>query len=479
MRGLLVVFISTIVCLSNTFSQLPNDIKKIFEASAFEYATASLCVKELSGKTVYSFQSDKKLIPASSLKLITNLYALSKFGSQYTFNTKVGYTGALSSDGTLTGDVIIIGSGDPTFASLRFGPENDLEEVLQRISNAVKEKITCIDGNVVILDYVFDGSPVVGSWPYGDISNYYASGAWAINFNENAYKLTFNTSGNIGSIASVYAMDPQIPYLEVFSEVKLDGANTGDNAYVFGSPYQYRKIVRGSVPKSGSSFTIKGAVPNPPLSFAMLLKQELEDDGIKVQGVDVSSEKIKKSDFNELLNIESHDLLEIIQQANYESINLYCESLIRLSAKMVTGTGSYDSGIEMLSNVLKSTGCNENSFSIQDGSGLSPRNLITTESFTTFLAKYFSIIGEETIKEIIPQASVSGTVKVLLKDKSFAKNFYLKSGSMGGVLSYSGYVKSNSGKWYAISFISNNHSKGNYKVKREAEKIFTKLYNIL
>lgn len=473
-RCLLILLLGIQFVLGNA-QNINTKIESILESEAFDYASVGISVRSLDGEEVININSDKKLIPASSQKLVTNFIALDILGADYRFKTRIGYAGRIDQSGTLEGDIVIIGSGDPTFAAKRFG--QDWQEIINQIVNAITKKgIKCIDGKIEIRTNVFSDQPIPSSWPYGDVANYYGSGAWAFNFNENEYELNFKPRIREGQTAQIESTDPEIPSLKIKSEVVTKEKNTGDNAYIYGDPYHYNKIVRGSIPYSSKSFKIRGAIPNPPLSFVTLLSNDLEKIGVYNSGLAIINDPIKKSDFSELLMIKSEPLSKIITQANFESINLYCEAFLRLMGKKEKNEGSIEAGIEVITEKMLSLNIDKYSFRIEDGSGLSPRNSIAPSTFTTFLNYAEKQLGRKNVLKYVPQTGVSGTVSNLLAKKQSQKKFYLKSGSMGGVLSYTGLFQSKSGKWYTICFISNNHSHGNLAVKKMAEDIFEKLY---
>ena len=473
-RSVLILILGIKLILGH--AQIINtELESILQDEAFDYASVGISVRSLDGTEVIHINSDKKLIPASSLKLITNFCAIDILGSDYTYQTRIGYSGAIDRSGTLEGDIVIISSGDPTFGANRF--DQDWKEITNQIIHSIVQKgIKCIEGKIVIRTNVFSGQPIPGSWPYGDVANYYGSGAWAFNFNENEYDLYFKPKTKQNKIAQIERIDPVIPYLNINSEVVTKEKNTGDNAYIYGDQYNYNKIVRGSIPYSVKSFKIRGSIPNPPLSFAMLLSTALEQNMVYNHGFSVLNNPMKKSEFSELMTIKSKPLSDIVTQANYESINLYCEALLRLIGKKEKNEGSIEAGLDVISEILISADIDEHSFKIEDGSGLSPRNCITPSTFTRFLTYSEIRLGKKDMLKYMPQTGVSGTVSSLLTNKQSQKKFYLKSGSMGGVLSYSGLFQGKSGDWYTICFISNNHSHGNAAVKRKAEDLFEMIY---
>jgi len=480
LRGVILFFALLLHSWGIGQSTLQSKIDQILSAKTFEYASVGLSIRSENGEEVLSVQSDKKLIPASSLKLITSFLTLDAFGEDFTFTTRVGYAGEIDRSGTLEGNIVIIGTGDPTFGSGRFGAAGAWNKVLDKIVNAIEGRgITCIEGKIEVKTNVFQGQAICPSWPYSDIANYYGSGAWGLNFNENKYDLYFSAKVAEGAVATLDRIDPEIPNMYLQSEVIVKGPNTGDNAYIYGDPFHYAKIVRGSIPFSKKPFCIKGAMPNPPLSFGLLLENALTEKEIKTNGSIVSQNPIKKSEFHPLIKFKLPQLSKIIEQANAESINLYCEAFLRLLGRKFKKEGSIDAGLAYVEEQLTGMNIPKNSFTIKDGGGLSPRNAITPASFTRFLEAQRTEIGEEQMQRFIPQVGVSGTVKSLMNNRKGQQQFYLKSGSMGGVLTYTGIFTAKSGKSFSICFMSNNHSSGNRKVRREAEKIFELVYENL
>ncbi len=87
-----------------------------------EHAQVSFCIIDAdSGKTVFEYNPDKSLIPASVMKLITTSAAIELLGPDYTFKTSIGYTGKISKFfNILNGDIVIKGGGDPTLGSDNF-----------------------------------------------------------------------------------------------------------------------------------------------------------------------------------------------------------------------------------------------------------------------------------------------------------------------------------------------------------------------
>lgn len=79
-----------------------------------------LVVETQSGKVLEAINADTALPPASVAKAMTTLFALNRLGPSHRFTTRVIGTGPVSG-GRLQGDLILVGSGDPTLDTDRLG----------------------------------------------------------------------------------------------------------------------------------------------------------------------------------------------------------------------------------------------------------------------------------------------------------------------------------------------------------------------
>ena len=73
-----------------------------------------------SGEPLYERDADKYFVPASNMKLFTTALALAKLGPDYRFRTTLETHGGLGSDGVLSGDLFLVGRGDPNLSNRKF-----------------------------------------------------------------------------------------------------------------------------------------------------------------------------------------------------------------------------------------------------------------------------------------------------------------------------------------------------------------------
>ncbi len=459
-------------------TRLDARINKHLAAAVFKHANVSVSVVDLeSGSILGGHNEEKVLIPASSLKVLTTLSALDILGSDYTYKTTISFSGKVIGDGTLEGNLYIEGSGDPTLGSDRIEGNDDYKKLIKRIVKAVQEYgITCIDGEVIADESIYNSYPISPSWQWNDLGNYYAAGAWGININENQYRIYFDRRATVKRQPRLRGIDPQIPGIHFFNEVLVDSANTPDNAYIFGGPYNYEKRIVGTIPAGEGSFVIRGSIPDPPFFMAHLLGEALNKVGIQSNG-SATQYHPKKEKRNNIYEILSPTLDEIVIKANHESNNLYCESLLKTIATVEASGGSGGVGIYLIKKNLTKHRINTMSLHMEDGSGLSARNQVSSLLLAKFLQKY--ALKFENMKKVLryfPSAGQSGTLRRMFGKSPARGKVWAKSGYMDRVLSYTGYIKSKSGRWRSFSVIVNGYSVDKNKMRTKLEKLITDIY---
>jgi len=463
---------------AQTQSPSQEKIEKILQRKVFKPTSVSITAIDIEADTqVVNYRGDKVLIPASSLKLITTLTAIDKLGDEFRYTTKITHDGHIHQDGTLKGNIYIEGSGDPTLGSSRFESVLDFKDLIKHISKQIIDfGITCVEGDIIADESIFDSFPVSPSWQWNDLGNYYASGAWGINVNENLYHLYFHKRNVIGSQPAIKFYTPDIPNLEFSNELKVDSAHTGDNAYIFGGPYTYKKRVSGTIPQGKTTFSIKGSLPDPPLFLAYHIAKQLKKENINTQGHStLFRNSKKKKQRKKILELVSPPLQKIVELANEKSINIYCESLMKTIAKESKMRGAGGEGILSMERLLKKAGVSITGLHMEDGSGLSARNNVCSRVLAETVAAYFKKFGESRMKVYLPRTG-EGTVVNMFSGTSLAGKVWLKSGSMEKVYSYTGFLKNKKGKWISFSVIANGFSVKHSTMRPQLEKLITQIY---
>ncbi len=474
---LLVLF--SYISWSQSAGLLQPKLDKILNKNIFETSNISLSVIDLeTKKELASHRSKKVLSPASSLKLFTTYSSIITLGKDFKFQTIIAYTGKLLDEGTLEGDLIIKGGGDPTLGSDKVKGSRDFVELKRHIKEVViRSGIKCIHGEIVIDESIFDSYPVAPSWQWNDLGNYYASGAWGVNIHENQYYVYFNNRNIIGNRPTIHSVSPKVPRLNLSNEIVVDSSHTGDQAYIFGGPYNYDKRIVGTIPQGNGPFSIKGSLPDPPYFLGYHIKKELDKANIQSRGYKTRLRTTKKDKLTPIDTIFSPPLGEIAKKANVESNNLYTESMLKMLGLKKVGQGTGQNGLATIIRLLRKYKINTKKLKFHDGSGLSARNLIHSYSIARFLAGIADDLGREECLKYLPKGGYTGTVRGLFAKSKAKGKVWLKSGSMEGVQSYSGYIKTKSGKWVSFSIIVNGFTEKHKTVRPYLEKIITTIFS--
>jgi D-alanyl-D-alanine carboxypeptidase/D-alanyl-D-alanine-endopeptidase (penicillin-binding protein 4) len=454
------LFIISLLLFSHSSFSQEKSFEKFLADSTLKHASVSFYAEDAeTGETIFEYKPELSLTPASVMKLITTATALELLGPLYTFSTFIGYTGTLNKrSGKLNGDIVIKGGGDPALGSKNF--TDHYQDFLDNWVNEIKKQgIIKIEGRVFTDDSYFDYLPVPAKWLWEDAGNYYGAGAYGLSVFDNTCEIHFRT-GKDSSDLLVTEIVPAECSNEYTS--RLVAAGTTDQGYVFSAPYNTYSWFSGSIPVNMDDFILKASITDPPLLIAKMLTDKLKAEGITVLKDPTTSRLDRKYIYKDIIPITetiSPPLKDIIEVLNHESVNLYAEHLIKELGKKYRQNGSTAAGIEVINNFLDSAGLGTDGMFIEDGSGLSTENAITTKQLVNLLiymkkrGKYFPEYYTS-----LPRAGKEGTLKNYFQDAAFDSRMTAKSGSMTRVRSYAGYITAYSGKEIVFSIIINNYS---------------------
>nr|MCU0470050.1 D-alanyl-D-alanine carboxypeptidase [Arcicella sp.] len=207
---------------------LQKKIDSLANSPFLENGFLGLSIKSVnSDKNLVEYNAKKSLVPASTMKLISSATALMAMGENFTYTTTLEYSGEIK-DSVLIGNIFIKGSGDPSLGSWRFKNKPDYKHLTDIWAKKIKDLgIKEIKGRVFGDGSVFDENVVPDSWSWGDMGNYYGSGAYGLNINENLFWATFNPSKYLEAAPLVKTI-PDLPYYGKINRVLTDKPNTGD-----------------------------------------------------------------------------------------------------------------------------------------------------------------------------------------------------------------------------------------------------------
>lgn len=466
---------------------LNEKIRSLQSDSTMLHASFGLYIKNLStGKIISELNAEQSLTPASVMKIPTTVAALSLLGKDFRFTTKLGYSGEIDKGGNLKGNIFIIGGGDPTFGSMRFGDKYSINAIYEKWYKKIAEAgIKNITGKIIADAGIFDEHLIAGKWFWNDFGNYYGAGACGLNICENYYTISFKPGNKLNDNASAEKLSPEMPYIRITNNVTTGKAGSGDNVIIYGTPYDNYCISEGTVPIDKPTFEVKASMSDPPYYCAYAFNKYLNEKSIRTSEppatvrTEIQTSKYILTEKKILDTHYSPELEEIIKQTNLKSINIYAEAILKMSGYKKNNSGSFDSGIKAVKDFLNAKDIDINGMQMYDGSGLSVADKLTAKQLVEML-EYSQ--KDEKIKDAfynsLPVAGVSGSIKDFFKGTAAENNLRAKSGYMNSVRAYAGFVKNKKGENIAFSIIINNYSDAPLKLKAKLEKLMIAIAEI-
>lgn len=451
MKKILASSLLTIIALSASAQNIKTKIEQSFNnflaQPALKNGMATLIVTDTeNGSTIYEKNSQIGLPTASTLKVITSITALDLLGPEYTFKTQLYYTGEIDSIGTLNGDIVIKGSGDPTLGSHRW--DNTKEDViLSKWKNAILSAgIDSIAGKIIADDTFFGGNNVPGGWIWTDMGNYYGAGISGLNWRENKTGINFEATAP-NKEATIANTTSDISYLKLINTVKTGTKGSGDNVYGYSAPYSEQIMMKGTYGLDLKK-TIEISIPDPAYDLAFQLQKYLAQDSIFASNGITTGQRMM--DNGETIATKSKDLdlhtspkmSEIVYWFNQKSINLYGESLVKMIGYISGGKTSTAEGADYTKKYwLQKLNIPANELDMIDGSGLSPQNNVTSGA----------------MNKIMQYAITRNWFPIFQKSLPIYNNMTMKSGTIGGTLGYTGYHQAKDGKKYTFTILVYNY----------------------
>jgi serine-type D-Ala-D-Ala carboxypeptidase/endopeptidase (penicillin-binding protein 4) len=404
-----------IILIYNIYAVNKDDIKKrisnVLKEIPSNTTVAILIYDPLTQDTIFQKNHTISVVPASNTKLFTTATALSIMGGDYPLATKILCGDNNIKDGVINGNLYIKGYGNSVFTS------EDLSEMVRDIKKLGIKKIT---GNIIGDDSYFDEIYTRADWINDEAPNIKLPPVSALVINRNRI-LTHRT-------------------------------------------VRYRR--RGKIRRRVIYYHRN--ISNPPLYIARLLREKLQKEGIKV----LKSARKGVTPSNSQVLAESKILLkDLVQRINKHSDNFLAECLFKTIGAVATGNqGNSFYSTQTILKFLKDNGIYAKGTAVVDGSGLSRYDLVTVGAIVGLLQKmYLDSKNFEDFYNSLSIAGVDGTLRDRMIGSSAENDFHGKTGTLNGVSSLSGYLKTARDEDLIVSII--------FDFKRGRTHFYRKLEN--
>jgi D-alanyl-D-alanine carboxypeptidase/D-alanyl-D-alanine-endopeptidase (penicillin-binding protein 4) len=402
------------------------------------------------GEALFALDDRTLLVPASTIKLVSLAAAVDAVGWDFRYETVLRATGPVV-DGVVQGDLIVVGSGDPSIGG-RGGTE------LAAFVNVLKAAgIRRVEGRVIGDDNGIEEPRPQLAWAWDDLG--YPTGAifGALNADENRLDVVITAGPTEGTAASVSVM-PRAAYRPLDNRVSTSAPGSAQLIWPEQKPGVPYLTIAGSIPAGAPPSRMLVSAGNPTFWFASLLRHELLVGGIEVVGeafdIDDLIPAVDSESGSTLYIHTSPPLSEIARPMLKDSINLYGEAALRLSASASSTTN--DSALEGLRRTLSAWGIEDDAWQVVDGSGLSRRNAVAATTLVAVLRRMWDPAGASPWMNSLAVAGVDGTLARRMSGTAAAGNVRAKTGTMSNIRSLAGYVRTKEGEPLAFAIMVNN-----------------------
>ncbi|MGB4969659.1 MAG: D-alanyl-D-alanine carboxypeptidase/D-alanyl-D-alanine-endopeptidase, partial [Saprospiraceae bacterium] len=409
------------------------------------------------GQKIASYDENRALVPASIQKIITSSFILKETSFDFKYRTPFFLQGIKDSGSIFQGNLVVIGKGDPSLGSEYLSDAYTISQLADTIANRLLlQGINTFTGTIKLDEQFISDIPENKEWLWYDLGNYYGAGCYSINYLENEAKISLDASLINGGICEIRNIQPALFKHHYHSSVIGVQQPALNEVYVLGTSQANIHAIKGQWKCcTKDTLVIRSALMQPAKTFGEALLSSLRIRGIRFlesQGEHLDEKQL-------LYEYASPSLNRLVQRAMLKSVNLYAESFLHTLGFIWNGSTNRQKALDTLNEKIKGILNCEADFILEDGSGLSPKNMISAFRMVQYLQwinkqkeleKYWMLLPDNK-----KEGSLSKYLKILPKQKVELR---LKSGSMERVRSYAGYLVKDNKPKYAISLIVNHYS---------------------
>jgi serine-type D-Ala-D-Ala carboxypeptidase/endopeptidase (penicillin-binding protein 4) len=434
-------------------------------------STSSIKIVEVeSGRVIADRNGNQPVIPASNMKLFTTAAAFELLEDDFQFVTTVSMRGELDRSGNLQGDLKFTGRGDPTIGG-RFH-DGDANTVFEGWARQLRASgIRNITGDLIFEHGYFDQQWVHPSWPRDQLVSWYQAPIAALSLQEGTVMVRVIPT-QAGQLARV-EFNPANSYV---SPQNSAVTRSGSGPLVTRRLGTNNIIIGGSAPPQMGPSEIFVTVENPVHYFASVVRTTFERNGIRVGGQMRLAAQEDGAGWNPII-VHSTPLEIVTYVINKKSQNHYAEQLLKAVGAETRQDGSFEGGGAAIKEwLVAQLGVAPGEFVQADGSGMSRENQASADAFIRVLRHMWTTPHRNDFVASMPYSGeVDSRLRRRMNEQAYARRVFAKTGYLSGAIGLSGYVRGESGRIYAFSFLFNRYATGVWGVYRLQDEMLKEI----
>ncbi|HEX8185428.1 MAG TPA: D-alanyl-D-alanine carboxypeptidase/D-alanyl-D-alanine-endopeptidase, partial [Blastocatellia bacterium] len=372
-----------------------------------------------------------------------------------------------------------------------------LEPLADQLASAGVRRI---EGDLIGDESYFKGPPVGAGWEWDDLQEYYGAEVSALTVNDNSLDLFVKPAERPGIPCRV-TTGPVTSFVTIINRTQTAPKGSEPRVIVYRPLGENIVYVSGRLPLDHKGHVESIAVHNPAGLFINLFKDVLARRGIVVTGrlrtVDWKYREVTPVDLTKLVELGSHQsatMKDMVREMLKPSQNLYAQLLLlQVGASQGPGAGARgpevssnqkgssssmadpsrpqavtsqtpepnltteELGVEAMNDFLSRAGVKKGDVLLEEGSGLSRRDVITPNATIALLGFMSRHQLADVYISSLPVAAVDGTLQNRMKGTAAAGNVRAKTGTLRYVYTLSGYLTTAAGERLVFSIMLNNY----------------------
>ena len=430
---------------------LEADLATLFDTPELDHALVAVMIRDVeTGAVVYEREANKLAIPASTAKLATLAAAAEKLGWDHRYETRL-VAAAPIANGVLKGDLVVIGSGDPSMNDHHGGARAAFDQIADQLRAA---GITTIDG-ALIGDGRAWGSDTIGDgWAWDNLAEPFAAPVAALQVRENIVQVELRAGDTVGA-PIVVAIPVSDAWFELDVHATTAAAGTTPTVRWRRLPGTIAVDISGQAPLGFPKVKRSFAVARPIEFFLRELSAALRQRGIAIRG-GTSTVVPALERTTQVASYRSPPLSELAIVMMKKSQNGYAETLLR-TLGATTGAGTAAGGVKVVAATLGAWGISSESLLLRDGSGLSRLDHVTASALVEILRHvHRDPRHRDAFLATFPIAGRDGTLADRMTGTPAEGNVRAKTGTLASVRALAGFVDTKAGRRLAFAIIAND-----------------------